>query len=153
MLRSRRTRREEAYEPDPGASAGSVDPAEEVLLGESVGLALMVVLETLTPAERAALVLGDLFDLPFEEIAPSVGRTPVAARQLASRARRLVRGAGRTGSAASADHEVVRAFLAAPGCERCSGAAPRHARRSSSSVRCSSIPHATASPWPAARWS
>src|SRR6185436_9351549 len=68
-------------------------PEEEALLADSVGLALLVVLDTLTPAERLAFVLHDMFDLPFEEIAPMVDRTPTAARQLASRARRRVRGA------------------------------------------------------------
>ncbi len=80
--------------PDPVISPdGELQPEEEALLADSVGLALLVVLDTLTPAERLAFVLHDMFDLPFEEIAPMVGRTPVAARQLASRARRRVRGA------------------------------------------------------------
>src|SRR5438093_12440810 len=83
MLRSRKSRREEPLgaelpEPVPG-------PEHEVMVADSVGLALLVVLETLTPAERVAFVLHDLFDLPFDEIAPIVGRTPAAARQLASR--------------------------------------------------------------------
>jgi DNA-directed RNA polymerase specialized sigma24 family protein/ketosteroid isomerase-like protein len=97
MLRSRNTRREEPLGPrlpDPVIQpAGVVDPGEQVLLADSVGLALLVVLDTLSPAERLAFVLHDMFDLPFEEIAPMVGRTPTAARQLASRARRRVRGA------------------------------------------------------------
>jgi RNA polymerase sigma factor (sigma-70 family) len=97
MLRSRNTRREESldvYLPDPivGPERGS-DPEEEVLLADSVGLALQIVLDTLAPAERLAFVLHDMFDLPFEEIAPMVGRTPQATRQLASRARRRVKGA------------------------------------------------------------
>ena len=71
-----------------------MDPEHEALLGDSVGLALLVVLETLAPAERVAFVLHDAFALPFEEIAPIVGRTPTATRQLASRARRRVRGVG-----------------------------------------------------------
>jgi RNA polymerase sigma factor (sigma-70 family) len=97
MLRSRKRRREESLEvhvPDPVISpAGDLQPEEEALLADSVGLALLVVLDTLSPAERLAFVLHDMFELPFEEIAPMVGRTPEAARQLASRARRRVRGA------------------------------------------------------------
>ena len=97
MLRSRNRRREESLEvrlPDPVISAdGEVQPEEQAVLADSVGLALLVVLDALTPAERLAFVLHDMFDLPFEEIAPMVGRTPAAARQLASRARRRVRGA------------------------------------------------------------
>jgi RNA polymerase sigma-70 factor (ECF subfamily) len=97
MLRSRTTRREEpldAHLPDPVISPeGPLQPEEEALLADSVGLALLVVLDSLAPAERLAFVLHDMFELPFEEIAPMVGRTPTAARQLASRARRRVRGA------------------------------------------------------------
>jgi len=97
MLRSRTSRREEPLEasaPEPITSReGGIDPEQEALLADSVGLALLVVLETLAPAERVAFVLHDMFDLPFDEIAPIVGRTPAAARQLASRARRRVRGA------------------------------------------------------------
>jgi RNA polymerase sigma factor (sigma-70 family) len=97
MLRSRNTRHEqplEAYVPDPMVSpAGGLDPEEEVLLADSVGLALQVVINTLAPAERLAFVLHDLFDLPFEEIALMLGRTPQATRQLASRARRRIKGA------------------------------------------------------------
>jgi RNA polymerase sigma factor (sigma-70 family) len=97
LLRSRRTRREEAlgvHLPDPVVSPeGALQPDEEALLADSVGLALLVVLDTLSPAERLAFVLHDMFDLPFEQIAPMVGRSPAAARQLASRARRRVRGA------------------------------------------------------------
>src|SRR5689334_8768508 len=97
MLRARRARREESLElhlPDPIVSReGELQPEEEAVLADSVGLALLVVLDTLTPAERVAFVLHDMFEVPFEEIAPMVGRTPAAARQLASRARRRVRGA------------------------------------------------------------
>jgi len=97
MLRSRTTRREEPLDlrlPDPVISPeGDLQPEQEALLADSVGLALLVVLDTLSPAERLAFVLHDMFDLPFEEIAPMVGRSPAAARQLASRARRRVRGA------------------------------------------------------------
>jgi RNA polymerase sigma-70 factor, ECF subfamily len=95
MLRSRKTWREEpmgVHVPDPVISrADGRRPEDEALLADSVGLALQVVLETLAPAERLAF-LHDMFDLPFEEIAPIVGRSPAAARQLASRARRRVRG-------------------------------------------------------------
>jgi RNA polymerase sigma factor (sigma-70 family) len=118
MLRSRDTRREEpmsAYVPDPIISReGELDPDDEVILADSVGLALLVVLETLAPAERLAFVLHDMFAVPFDEIAPMVGRSPTAARQLASRARRRVQGA-----AAAPDpdltrqREVVDAFFAA----------------------------------------
>ena len=96
MLRARNVRREESLSvrlPDPVVSPyQELEPEEEALLADSVGLALLVVLDTLTPAERLAFVLHDMFQLPFEEIAPLVGRTPVAARQLASRARRRVKG-------------------------------------------------------------
>ena len=118
MLRSRNRRREESLEvrlPDPVVSPdGGLQPEEEALLADSVGLALLVVLDTLTPAERLAFVLHDMFDLPFEEIAPMVGRTPAAARQLASRARRRVKGAGRQADPDLArQREVVDAFFAA----------------------------------------
>jgi RNA polymerase sigma factor (sigma-70 family) len=97
MLRSRRRRREDAFAahlPDPViAPDGDLDPEQEALLVDSVGLALLVVLDRLTPAERLAFVLHDMFELPFDEIAGLVGRTPTAARQLASRARRRVNGA------------------------------------------------------------
>lgn len=97
MLRSRNTRREESLEdhiPDPVISPeDGLQPEQEAVLADSVSLALLVVLDTLTPAERLAFVLHDMFELPFEEIAPMVGRTPGAARQLASRARRRVKGA------------------------------------------------------------
>src|SRR6266487_3266927 len=98
MLRARNLRREEpmgAHVPDPVISLeDGVDPEHEVLLADSVGLALQVVLDTLAPAERLAFALHDMFDVPFDEIAPMVGRSAEAARQLASRARRRVRGAG-----------------------------------------------------------
>jgi RNA polymerase sigma-70 factor (ECF subfamily) len=97
MLRARNTRREESLTvrlPDPVVlSAGDLEPEEEALLADSVGLAMLIVLDTLAPAERLAFVLHDMFDLPYAEIAPMVGRTPAAARQLASRARRRVKGA------------------------------------------------------------
>jgi RNA polymerase sigma-70 factor (ECF subfamily) len=100
MLRARRVRREDSLEdslrhlPDPVISpVGRPQPEEEALLADAVGLALLIVLDTLAPAERVAFVLHDMFAVPFEEIAPLVGRTPAAARQLASRARRRVQGA------------------------------------------------------------
>src|SRR6266567_176087 len=97
MLRSRTTRREdplEAHVPDPIVSRDDgIDPEHEALLADSVGLALLMVLNTLNPAERLAFVLHDLFAVPFDGIAPIVGRSPTAARQLASRARRRVQGA------------------------------------------------------------
>lgn len=118
MLRSRGSRREEpldAHAPNPIVSGeDGINPEHEVLLADSVGLALLVVLDTLNPAERLAFVLHDLFAVPFDEIAPIVGRTPTAARQLASRARRRVQGAGRIEDAdLTLQREVVDAFLAA----------------------------------------
>ncbi|MFD9601118.1 RNA polymerase sigma factor SigJ [Streptomyces sp. NPDC059970] len=96
MLRSREHRREEPIDvlmPDPIIShENGVEPEQEALLADSVGLALLVVLETLTPAERLAFVLHDMFAVPFDEIAPMIERTPTATRQLASRARRRVQG-------------------------------------------------------------
>ena len=97
MLRSRKTRRESSLDthlPDPILSPeGGVNPEQEALLGDSVGLALLVVLDSLTPAERVAFVLHDVFAVPFDQIASIVGRTPAASRQLASRGRRRVQGA------------------------------------------------------------
>jgi RNA polymerase sigma factor (sigma-70 family) len=117
MLRSRRSRREEPLEPrlpEPIISpADGVDPEHEALLADSVGLALLVVLEMLTPAERLAFVLHDMFAVPFDEIAELVERTPAAARQLASRARRRVRGAPVPDVDRVRQRELVDAFLAA----------------------------------------
>ena len=119
VLRSRNTRREEPlgmHMPDPVISrADGTSPEDEALLADSVGLALQVVLETLAPAERLAFVLHDMFDLPFDQIAPMVGRSPDAARQLASRARRRVRGAEvqAPDSDIARQREVVDAFFAA----------------------------------------
>ncbi|MEU9301017.1 sigma-70 family RNA polymerase sigma factor [Streptomyces sp. NPDC048269] len=123
MLRSRTTRREDPLHdedgqvrlPDPVVSrADGLDPEQEILLADSVGIALMVVLETLSPAERLSFVLHDMFAVPFDEIAPVLGRTPATTRQLASRARRRVQGGA---PAADTDptrlREVVDAFLAA----------------------------------------
>src|SRR3954449_2000742 len=113
QLRSRTSRREEPLDDAPPRHLHAVpDPAEEAVLADSVGLALLAVLDTLGPAERLAFVLHDLFDVPFEEIAPIVDRSPAAARQLASRARRRVRGAEPVDDAAR-KREVVAAFLAA----------------------------------------
>jgi RNA polymerase sigma-70 factor (ECF subfamily) len=118
MLRSRTTRREEPLDvrlPDPVVSpASGVMPEQEALLADSVGLALVVVLETLAPAERLAFVLHDMFAVPFEDIAPVVGRTPAATRQLASRARRRVHGATpRPDADVARQRTVVDAFFAA----------------------------------------
>src|ERR1700733_11797509 len=118
-LRSRNARREEpldAHVPDPVITrADELNPEDQALLADSVGLALQVVLETLTPAERLAFVLHDTFGLPFEEIAPMVDRSPAAARQLASRARRRVRGADvhSPHRDVARQREVVDAFFAA----------------------------------------
>jgi RNA polymerase sigma-70 factor (ECF subfamily) len=118
MLRSRRSRREDSLDEETSEtverSEDGLDPEREALLADSVGLALHVVLETLAPAERIAFVLHDMFDVPFDEIAPIVGRTPAAARQLASRARRRVQGEATSRDAAlTRQREVVDAFLAA----------------------------------------
>jgi RNA polymerase sigma factor (sigma-70 family) len=117
MLRSRKSRREEPlgpHLPEPIVSReDGVDPEHEALLADSVGLALLVVLEALTPAERLAFVLHDMFAVPFDEIAPIVGRSPTAARQLASRARRRVRAAPAPDVDLARQREVVDAFLAA----------------------------------------
>src|SRR5213080_2611564 len=117
MLRTRRARREELtgeWLPEPvvtGVDAAG-DPEEQALLADSVGVALLVVLETLTPAERLAFVLHDMFAVPFEDIAPIVERSPEATRQLASRGRRRVRGAAPFPDAdTTAQWEVVEAFL------------------------------------------
>jgi len=121
MLRARKARGEAPSDADISelfASQGvEADPESEASLADSVGLALLVVLDTLTPAERLAFVLHDMFGVPFDEIAPIVGRSPTAARQLASRARRRVQGADMARQADLADltrqREVVEAFLAA----------------------------------------
>jgi RNA polymerase sigma factor (sigma-70 family) len=111
QLRARANRREDPLDEAPPAHLHAVaDPAEEAVLADSVGLALLVVLDQLAPAERLAFVLHDLFDVPFDEIAPIVDRSPAAARQLASRARRRVRGA-RLPDATERRREVVAAFL------------------------------------------
>src|SRR5882672_7457407 len=118
MLRSRTSRREEplgVHLPDPIVSrADGLDPEHAALLADSVGLALLVILETLAPDERLAFVLHDMFAVPFDEIAPIVGRSSTAARQLASRARRRVRGSASVPDAdLTRQRAVVDAFLAA----------------------------------------
>ncbi|MFD0277006.1 sigma-70 family RNA polymerase sigma factor [Kitasatospora sp. NPDC127111] len=124
LLRSRTARREDPLQgedgqvrlPDPvvGPASGAVDPEHEILMADSVGIALMVVLETLAPPERLAFVLHDLFSVPFDEIAPILGRTSASTRQLASRARRRVQGAAPAPDTDRARRrEVVEAFLAA----------------------------------------
>ena len=118
-LRSRKARAEDSLDVipldvRPLDADGGVDPEREAILADSVGLAMLIVLETLTPAERLAFVLHDTFGLPFDEIAPIVERSPTATRQLASRARRRVRGATVTDAASPArQRELVAAFLAA----------------------------------------
>lgn len=115
MLRSRRSRREEPLDqPAAETMADKHDPEQELAMADSLGVALLVVLETLPPPERVAFVLHDMFDLPFDEIAPIVGRSTDAARQLASRARRRVKG-GSAGFAPSRERHrsVVEAYLAA----------------------------------------
>ena len=116
MLRSRKSRKEESLEEqllEAPENPRQANPAEEAILADSVGSALLIVLRTLTPAERVAFVLHDLFDLPFEEIAPIVGRSEAAARQLASRARRRVRGGQEGREDEAKKREIVSAFLAA----------------------------------------
>jgi RNA polymerase sigma factor (sigma-70 family) len=118
MLRARKSRHEEFVgewlpEPVVGAADDGDDPEQQALLADSVGLALLVVLEMLSPAERLAFVLHDMFAVPFDEIAPIVGRTPETARQLASRARRRVRGAPEPDPDLDTQRRVVDAFLAA----------------------------------------
>jgi RNA polymerase sigma factor (sigma-70 family) len=117
LLRARRSRGEEPLDarlPEPIVSPPDrLDPEQEALLADSVGLALLVVLETLAPQERLAFVLHDMFAVPFDEIAPSVGRSPTAARQLASRARRRVQGAPVPDADLGRQREVIDAFLAA----------------------------------------
>ncbi|MGH8840140.1 MAG: sigma-70 family RNA polymerase sigma factor [Jiangellaceae bacterium] len=117
MLRSRRSRREEPLDlhlPEPVVSgADGTDPEHQALLADSVGPALLVVLDTLAPAERLAFVLHDMFAVPFDQIAPIVGRSPAAARQLASRARRRVHGATVPDADLTRQRTVVDAFLAA----------------------------------------
>ena len=118
MLRARKSRREESLDAQPSAASAdrekTADAEAEALLADSVGIAMLVVLQTLAPAERIAFVLHDMFDLSFDEIAPIVGRSPTAARQLASRARRRVQGSNESTDADLSEHrQVIDAFLAA----------------------------------------
>ena len=117
QLRSRRTRGHQPFEPgylEPRSEAPpQADPEQEALLAESIGMAMLVVLDTLDPAERVAFVLHDMFAVPFEEISAILERSPAAARQLASRARRRVQGADVPSHSARRQHELVSAFLAA----------------------------------------
>jgi RNA polymerase sigma factor (sigma-70 family) len=117
MLRARTARREnplDVHVPDPVVTAAADDPAEHVLLADSVGLALLVVLDTLSPAERLAFVLHDVFAVPFEQIGSVLDRSPAAAKQLASRARHRLRGAAAPDASDPArQREVAEAFLAA----------------------------------------
>src|SRR5262245_40831336 len=117
MLRTRTSRREDSLDthvPDPVITSADQNPESEAMVADSVGLALLVVLETLEPAERLAFVLHNVFGMTFEEIAPIVDRSPVAARQLASRARRRVQGQAPTSDAdLRTQRRVVDAFLAA----------------------------------------
>ncbi|HET9103807.1 MAG TPA: sigma-70 family RNA polymerase sigma factor [Solirubrobacteraceae bacterium] len=117
MLRARHARRQEPYElyvPDPIiAAADGVDPEREALIADSVGLALLIVLDTLAPAERLAFVLHDIFDVPFDQIAPIIDRSPQATRQIASRARRRVRTTQPPEMDIGSQWRLVDAFLAA----------------------------------------
>jgi RNA polymerase sigma factor (sigma-70 family) len=115
MLRSRRSRAEESLESGPSTAVAdeATGPEQDALLADSVGVALLVVLDALTPAERLAFVLHDLFAVPFEEVGGILGRSPAAARQLASRARRRVQGAPAPGADLARQRKVVDAFLAA----------------------------------------
>lgn len=117
MLRSRKARAEDALAEElpkeAAAPRSSIDPEQDAMLADSVGVALLVVLEKLAPAERVAFVLHDLFAVPFEEIASLVGRSPAATRQLASRARRRVQGGADAGSDHAVERAVAESFLAA----------------------------------------
>src|SRR5436190_8218273 len=115
MLRSRRSRREEPLAVDGESIPDAANPEQEAVLAESVGLAMLAVLQRLSPAERVAFVLHDVFGVSFEEMAGIVGRSPVAARQLASRGRRRVRGASEEGRAAdlARQRDIVEAFFKA----------------------------------------
>ena len=117
MLRSRKARAEEPLDtvsPVQIADAGAADPEREAILADSIGPALLVVLDMLTPPERVALVLRDMFGMPFEEIAPILGRSPAASRQLASRARRRVRGSDKASDGSErTEQRIIDAFLSA----------------------------------------
>lgn len=116
MLRARAGRREDPLDlhlPDPIVSFGAPDPEQQALLADSIGLALLIVLDTLTPGERLAFVLHDVFAVPFDQIGPILDRSPVAAKQLASRARRRLRAAPTPDADLSRQRQLVDAFLAA----------------------------------------
>jgi RNA polymerase sigma-70 factor (ECF subfamily) len=113
LLRTRRNHREEPLDGQPEPDDDRRDPGQEAELADTVGLALLVVLDALGPAERVAFVLHDMFAVPFDEIAPVIGKTPAAARQLASRARRRVKGGTTTDADLPRRRKVVEAFLAA----------------------------------------
>jgi RNA polymerase sigma-70 factor (ECF subfamily) len=114
MLRTGKTRREEPIGSEAMEIASNDDAERDAIIADSVSIAMLVVLETLAPAERVAFVLHDMFDVPFHDIAPIVGRSPAAVRQLASRARRRVQGAPAEAAAdQKRQREVVEAFLAA----------------------------------------
>lgn len=116
LLEARRSRREDSLDvfiPDPIVSADASDPEQDAVLGDSVGLALLLVLDTLAPSERVAFVLHDVFGVPFDEIAPIVGRTPVATRQLASRALRRVHAADEPEPDLARQRVLVDAFMSA----------------------------------------
>lgn len=118
MLRSRAARRDETLDQRPGEEPGGgrrapANPEQEAILADSVGLAMLVVLDSLTPAERIAFVLHDAFAVPFEEIAAILGRSPAAVRQLASRARKRVRGRAPSAATLAPQRQLVEAFLAA----------------------------------------
>ncbi|MGD0529867.1 MAG: sigma-70 family RNA polymerase sigma factor, partial [Polyangiaceae bacterium] len=114
MLRARKTRENAAPAIEAeGAASEPIDPEREVLLADAVGSAMMIVLDTLTPGERVAFVLHDLFALSFEDIGAIVGRSAIATRQLASRARRRVQGAGEREQELPSQREVTQAFMAA----------------------------------------
>ncbi|WP_329050402.1 sigma-70 family RNA polymerase sigma factor [Amycolatopsis sp. NBC_01488] len=113
MLRTRRNHREESLDGRPEQGTDRRDPEQEAELADTVGLALLVVLDALAPAERVAFVLHDMFAVPFDEIAPMIDKTPAAARQLASRARRRVKGGSTTDADLPRRRKVVEAFLAA----------------------------------------
>ena len=116
MLRARKARREDSLDvhvPDPVVTLAGDDPEQHAVLADSVGLALLVVLDTLSPSERLAFVLHDIFAVPFEQIGPILDRSPAAAKQLASRARHRLRGATAPASDAARQREIADAFLAA----------------------------------------
>ena len=116
MLRARKARREnplDVHVPDPVVTPAADDPEQHALLADSVGLALLVVLDTLSPPERLAFVLHDIFAVPFEQVGPILDRSPAAAKQLASRARHRLRGATAPTESDARQHEIADAFLAA----------------------------------------